>query len=111
MKSIIILLILISLTFVSCSNKVLEFNYATLDVKEKIINDKNIIEIKGHCFHSALNIKEVELTQNDSSITCLVYLTLSDGLGTGGSFNQDIEITPNIQNIYFGKNKQLIWQK
>lgn len=96
---------------VSCTNKVLEFDFATLDVKEKIINDKKILVVNGSCNHSALNIQEIELIQNDTTISCLVYLTVSDGLGNGGNFNKNIEITPNIKKIYFGNNQHLIWQK
>ncbi len=105
-------ILLVSFIFfmIGCTDMVLEFEqvgkFQILEMQEK---EKKYIEVSGLCLQSSINIDKVISFKDDNSIYIEVFLTLKRKEGSSGNFKEKIEINQNIKNVYFGKNKKLIW--
>ena len=59
---------------------------------------------------SSFVAKELKIKENDDALDVLVYLKLP-GENANGDFKYDINISPKINKVFFGKSKVLIWRR
>ncbi|MDT3739866.1 MAG: hypothetical protein RO257_10255 [Candidatus Kapabacteria bacterium] len=105
-----ILLVFFIFLILGCTDMILEYeSVADLQIIVMKENGKNYIEISGLCMHSSMNIDKVQHKEDGNSLYVQVYLTLRRRVGSSGNLKEKIEISENVKNVYFGKNKKLIW--
>ena len=68
------------------------------------------LELSGLAFHSSLAVENIKTHNEDDSIVVLVYLTLARNALTG-SFDYTLDVPENVNFVYFGTSKQLIWKR
>lgn len=109
-KSLRTLIVTTILFITGCTDMILEYEYvADLQIIVLKESGKNYIEISGLCMHSSMNIDKVQNKEDGNSLYVQVYLTLRRRAGASGNLKEKIEISDNVKNVYFGKNKKLIW--
>ena len=109
-KSLRTLIVTTILFITGCTDMILEYEYvADLQIIVLKESGKNYIEISGLCMHSSMNIDKVQNKEDGNSLYVQVNLTLRRRAGASGNLKEKIEISDNVKNVYFGKNKKLIW--
>ncbi|MGA7684109.1 MAG: hypothetical protein WCC32_00780 [Terriglobales bacterium] len=68
------------------------------------------IRISGFCGESALSVKDISIQRSGMAQVVIVRVFLARG-GTTGNFQVDVPIEDGINEIRFGKEKVLIWQR
>jgi hypothetical protein len=57
-----------------------------------------------------LAVERIEVHKDDDAMVVLVYLTLArDGLT--GSFDYTLDVPENVNFVYFGTSRKLIWKR
>ena len=108
-KSLRTLIVTTILFITGCTDMILEYEYvADLQIIVLKESGKNYIEISGLCMHSSMNIDKVQNKEDGNSLYVQVNLTLRRRAGASGNLKEKIEISDNVKNVYFGKNKKLI---
>lgn len=68
------------------------------------------LELSGLAFQSSLAVKNIEANFEGDCIVVLVYLTLAKR-GLTGSFDYTLDVPENVDSVYFGTSRQLIWKR
>jgi hypothetical protein len=80
---------------------------------EENYNQNSItLNISGHIGASAINFKNIKIEERGDSMYILLYGTiLRKNENSSGTFDENIVIKENINNIYFGREKVKIWER
>jgi hypothetical protein len=68
------------------------------------------VRVSGSSGHSALSVKNISTKKDGSSVVVLVHLFLARR-GTTGDFKYDVVLPDSVNEIRFGKDKAVIWQR
>lgn len=81
-----------------------------LKVVERIKYPFTSISVSGISIHSSLKVSRVEIKTEKKSIHFLVYLSPTKE-GSAGNFSEHLNIPKNVDIVYFGKSKKIIWER
>jgi len=92
---------------------VLELNHwQRLEVSDVPRNGEDIVHISGPFIDSGLAITNVSTRRHGTSIIVLVHAFLTQaGFGDNGRLQYDVIVPANVNDIRFGNNKAIIWQR
>jgi hypothetical protein len=90
----------------------------TLEAKDVVffktveVSSSPLVELKitGLSGHSALVVSDVTKIVDGDSLTVLVHLALTRS-GLSGRFTYDINLPPEVNVVYFGEEKAVIWKR
>lgn len=115
------ILIIISIIFFSCDNKILIEYHDTdnflgfdgFDVFERYGEKLDSINIIGWIsINDRYEYRNTEIKNNNQDMKILMYAELSKFNKSGSRyFNIEIPVKKNIEKVYFGRNKILIWER
>ena len=68
------------------------------------------VRISGFCGHSALSVKDISVQRSGAAqlLTVRVFLARR---GTTGDFQVDVPVLNGINEIRFGRQKVVVWQR
>ena len=85
-------------------------NVIGLDVAEIRDHGFLTVRISGLSGNSALSVKDISTQRAGSSLVVLVHLFLARR-ETTGSFKYDVLVPDSVNEIRFGEDKAIIWQR
>jgi hypothetical protein len=68
------------------------------------------LEISGLAFHSSLAVREITKNEAGDELTIFVSLTPAKP-GLSGNFAYEVTLPANINVVYFGEDKTVIWKR
>jgi hypothetical protein len=80
-------------------------------------SDPAVLVVSGESSHSSLGVEKTYVVQTGDTATVRVKLVelrtgLPDGSpGTGGHFDYVYEIPAEVNSIYFGEKRKLVWER
>jgi hypothetical protein len=89
---------------------VLDRKIASLHVVELQHGKFAVVRITGLSGESACSVKKITSHVEDGTITVFVHLFLARK-GTTGSFQYDVHVPESVNEIRFGKKRELIWSR
>jgi hypothetical protein len=105
---LLLYLIIIVSTFLFIESiSYVEFN----DLNLKVSCDQHLVKIEGFLHDSSLIIVSEKIGKNGQDLTIFIEKGLFAFDKRSGSVNLMLNVPQNINNIYFGKNKTLIWNR
>ena len=73
-------------------------------------NKGNTLHLKGIA-SSSWFVKNIVKKEDNSNIHIEMEVTMSKKKGVSGAFDFKVDVDNKTSNVYFGKNKTLIWNK
>jgi hypothetical protein len=105
------IVVLLSVTYVWWGyTSVLERKVAFLQVVELQHGKSTVVRITGFSGESACSVKKITSHVENGTITVFVHLFLARE-GTSGNFQYDVHVPESVNEIRFGKKRELIWSR
>lgn len=79
-------------------------------ISERFEEGTRILRLWANCGHSALGVRDVEVSNEDSHISVIVYIS-EDLSFTKGYFDVEIEIPDHIDEVRFGRAGFVVWDR
>jgi hypothetical protein len=96
---------------VSADSMILDYkDVQFFKVQETERGSSIMLELSGLAFHSSLTVESIETQDEDGCIIVLVHLTLARS-GLTGNCDDTCDVPENVNCVYFGTSKQLIWKR
>lgn len=67
------------------------------------------VAVSGLAFHSALAVDRVTTPREGRAIVVLVHLVPARA-GISGRFTVDVPVPPDVDEVLFGNERQLLWK-
>lgn len=110
-KFSILILAIFPVSCFSGDKLVLEKSDVQFFKAEEIINKKQrTLSISGLAFHSSLAVSDIKIVEKETTLSVLVFLTPARK-GLSGSFSVEVPIPESVNDVKFGNEKIVIWQR
>ena len=111
MKKIAIIIFLIT-SILGCKDMILKYKDVGNFQVETIQKDSSTyLHLTGLSLNSSLNIKEIREIREQNVVYIIITLTLSrNDINYSGSIDHYLQIDQNLNKVYFGEEKILIWE-
>lgn len=100
------------LALFSCApvnGEILEFrDVQDFSVHQQADGNEVYIQVSGLAFHSSLSVDSIEIKRIDNDLMLYVHLVPA-ALAQSGRFNASIPVPKDIEKVFFGKERYLIW--
>jgi len=74
-------------------------------------NEKIRLRISGHIGHSALAVERTASERKSDGLHIYTYLVLVRDGKRSGALEHEIAVPEDVNRVYFGKKKRLIWER